>query len=258
MKPQNELALIVSYYLSRMDKEGYSVLGYKTFNDTTIKIGEILGVKKNTVKNMRDEFDPHHQNDRVGWLRELRGSRLKILKTFQEVDDDTLLEILKEILENKEFKNTEEYGDIHSLFNEKEQDNIKTESPIFILRGPTGRAAEIFFMEYFNNTGLPTPGELVDCRDLGGGYDFEIKDGTETYFIEVKGLAAANGGVLFTNKEWQTAIKHREKYYLVIIKNLSNAPEVKIIQDPSVSLKPKKNIRTVLQVSWSLSDKNIN
>ena len=254
MKPQNELALI----LSRMDKEGYSVLGYKTFNDATIKIGEILGVKKNTVKNMRDEFDPHHQNDRVGWLRELRGSRLKILKTFQEVDDDTLLEIVKEILENKEFKNTEEYHDIHSLFNEKEQDQLKKESSVFILRGPTGKAAETFFMEHFNNIGLPISGELIDCRELGAGYDFGIKNSTETYFIEVKGLAAANGGVLFTNKEWQTALRYRERYYLVIIKNLSVAPEVKIIQNPAASLKPKKNIRTVLQVSWSLSDKNIN
>jgi len=258
MKPQNELALIVGYYLSRMNKEGYSVLGYKTFSEATIKIGEILGVKKNTIKNMRDEFDPYHQNDRVGWLRELRGSRLKILKTFQETDDETLLEIVKEILNNKEFEKTEEYKDIHSLFNEKEHDKIKTNNPIFILRGPTGRAAEIFFIEYFKNTGLPISGELIDCRDLGVGYDFEIQNNEGKLFVEVKGLASNDGGVLFTNKEWQTALNYREKYCLIIVKNVSSTPEIKIIQDPASQFNPKKNIRTVLQVSWSLSGKNLN
>jgi len=41
---------------------------------------------------------------------------LKVLKTFQETDDATLLEIVKEILTNKEFKITEEYQEhIHSI-----------------------------------------------------------------------------------------------------------------------------------------------
>ncbi|MFA6550701.1 MAG: hypothetical protein WCT36_05115, partial [Candidatus Gracilibacteria bacterium] len=104
MRPQNELALIVAYYLSRLDKQGYLLLGYKSFMDATKGVGLILGVKPRTIQGMRDEFDPYHQNNRVGWERELRGSRLKILKTFQETDDEALLEIVKEILHNKEFK----------------------------------------------------------------------------------------------------------------------------------------------------------
>ena len=77
MKPQNELALIVAYYLSRFDKQGYSLLGYKTFMDATKGIGLTLGVKPRTIQGMRDEFDPYNQNNRIGWERELRGSRLK-------------------------------------------------------------------------------------------------------------------------------------------------------------------------------------
>lgn len=258
MKPQNELALIVGYYLSRMDKEGYSLLGYKTFSEATIKIGKILGVKKNTIKNMRDEFDPYHQNNRIGWKRELRGSRLKILNAFQETDDVALLEIVKEILNNESFKSTEEYSDIHALFGEGDKNARDKRSPVFILRGPTGKAAEAFFLEYFKNKSLPASGNIIDTRDFGCGYDFEIQNGEQSYFIEVKGLASTDGGILFTNKEWQTALRYGEKYYLIIVKNLSDIPELVTIQNPALKLQPKKNIHTTIQVSWSISGKNLN
>lgn len=257
MKPQNELALIVAYYLSRFDKQGYSLLGYKSFIDATKGIGLTLGVKPRTIQGMRDEFDPYNQNNRVGWERELRGSRLKVLKTFQETDDATLLEIVKEILTNKEFKSTEEYQDIHALFGEREEVAKGEITPVFILRGPTGKAAEVFFLDYFKNKGLPVPGKIIDSRDFGCGYDFEIQNGDQSYFIEVKGLASADGGILFTNKEWQTALKHGEKYYLIIVKNLSDIPELVTIQNPALKLKPKKNIHTTIQVNWTVTGKNL-
>lgn len=258
MKPQNELALIVGYYLSRMDKEGYSLLGYNNFMDATKGIGLTLGVKPRTIQGMRDEFDPYNQNNRVGWERELRGSRLKVLKTFQETDDATLLEIVKEILTNKEFKNTEEYQDIHALFGERDEVAKGEITPVFILRGPTGKAAEAFFIDYFKNKALPVPGKIIDSRDFGCGYDFEIQNGEQSYFIEVKGLASTDGGILFTNKEWQTALRYGEKYYLIIVKNLSDIPELMTIQNPALKLQPKKNIHTTIQVSWSISGKNLN
>lgn len=257
IKPQNELALIVSYYLSRFGKHGYALLGYKSFSDATRGIGLILGVKPRTIQGMRDEFDPYNQNSRVGWKRELRGSRLKVFKTFQESDDSTLLEIVKEILNNKEFKSTEEYHDFQSLFSENKKVSKPISKSIYILRGPTGRAAELFFLNYYKDNVLPVKGKIIDCRDLGCGYDFEIKNNKQSCFIEVKGLALADGGVLFTNKEWQTAIKYGEMYYLVIVKNLSNVPEITIIQNPSLKLTPKKNIYTTVQISWSVAEKDL-
>lgn len=257
MKPQNELALIVSYYLSRMDKEAYTLLGYKNFTEATKGIGLTLGIKPRTIQGMRDEFDPYHQNNRVGWKRELRGSRLKIFKTFQETDDTTLLEIVREILNNKEFKNTEEYKDIHDLFSEKNESPKSEAGPVFILRGPTGKAAEAFFQEYFKNKALPVAGEIIDSRDLGCGYDFEIRNNGQSYFIEVKGLSSVDGGILFTNKEWQTALKHKEKYYLIIVKNLSGIPEIVAIQNPAHKLTPKKNIYTAVQLNWTVSQRDV-
>lgn len=256
MKPQNELALIVAYYLSRLDRKGYSALGYKNFNEAAKRIGTILDVKLNTIKNMRDEFDPYHQNNRIGWKRELRGSRKKILKSFQETDDETLLEVVKEILYNKKFKKTEQYKDIHALFGDRKQSS-RQEPSIFILRGPTGKAAESFFVKYFRNTAKPVSGKLIDSRDFGCGYDFEIRNGKDSCFVEVKGLSSDGGGILFTNKEWQTAQKYKDRYYLAIVKNLSAAPDITLIQNPSSKLNATKNIYTTLQVSWSVTSKQL-
>src|SRR5688572_16980788 len=98
---------------------------------------------------MRDEFDFHNQNSRIGWKRELRGSRLRIFQAFQETDDETLLEIVKEILNNKEFMNTQAYQDIHNLFGERKETAKRKGNFGFIARGQTGKAAEKYFMKYF-------------------------------------------------------------------------------------------------------------
>jgi len=256
MTDNNKQALIVAYYLSRYDKEAYTYLGYASFSEAVKTIGKILDVKPNTVKNMRDEFDPYHDNRRIGWQRELRGSRMKVLKAFQETDQGTLAEIVSGILFDKNFKETDACVDINNIFSDKDN-NAVDKLPIFNLRGPTGKKAEMLFMEYFKKTQLPVEGSLIDKRDYGCGYDFEINKGENCYFIEVKGLVAGDGGVLFTNKEWQTALKHGNNYYLVLIRNVSSLPDIKIIRNPASVLKAKKNIYTTMQVNWSVSEKNL-
>src|SRR5665213_2339944 len=121
MKPQNKLALVVAYYLSRLDKEAITNLGYKTFKEAATDIGQILDVNPNTVKNMRDEFDYHLQNARIGWRRELTGSRLKVFQTFQMTDDNELTDIVKEILTNGEWTKTDSYKDLLSVLGRDEK-----------------------------------------------------------------------------------------------------------------------------------------
>lgn len=256
MKLNNQLALIVSYYLSRCDK--VSDLGYSSFTEATKKIGKILDVKPRTIQNMRDEFDPYNENKRRGWVRELRGSRLKVAKAFQHTDDETLFQIVMEILNNKDFQDTEEYKDIQTIFKERPKPREKKGQLTFILRGPTGRAAEQFFVEYFRNKKQPLDGKLLDCRDLGCGYDFEIKNREGSFFIEVKGLSSDGGGLLFTNKEWQTALKNKDRYYLVLVSNISGSPKVNIVQDPASKLNAKRSIYTTIQINWSVLQKDLN
>jgi hypothetical protein len=255
MKANHQLALIVSYYLSRCDRDGYVNLGYSSFNEATKNIGEILDVKVNTIKNMRDEFDPYHENTRVGWLRELRGSRLKVLESFQDTDDNTLLEIVRGILFDHDFRKSDEYKEIGRLFEEK--DSVSDQKRAFVLRGPTGKKAELAFIEFFNSYKKPIAGTLIDRRDEGCGYDFEIVSQDKSVFIEVKGLAAESGGILFTNKEWQIASKNQDNYYVVLVSNLSDVPEFKFIQNPAGKLKARKNIYTTVQLNWSVTDKDL-
>lgn len=252
MKPQNELALIVAYYLSRLDKESYGRLGYKTFNETARKIGTILNVKATTIKNMRDEFDHHLQNSRIGWKRELRGSRLKVFQTLQMTEDDELLEIVKEIIENSDFISSSAYKDIEALL--KAGEKAQNQAKVFVPRGPTGKKAENAYIDLFHKRAIPAAGQLIDCRDMGCGYDFEIRTHEgDSVLIEVKGLAKADGGILFTDKEWQQAKKHRKNYYLILISNIDKKPTLRIVQDPVAQLAPKRTIYTSIQVGWSVA-----
>lgn len=77
------------------------------------------------------------------------------------------------------------------------------------------------------------------------------------YFIEVKGLSEFTGGVLFTNKEWQTAKENGKKYFLCVISNLNEEAEIIFIQNPASKLQPQKNIYTTIQISWSVTQSQL-
>ncbi len=92
-------SLIVAYYLSRADRQALQSLGYKSFTEAFRQLGTILDQKPSTIKNMRDEFDPYFDNERVGWYqRELRASRKEV---FELLKDETIQEVylrVKQIL----------------------------------------------------------------------------------------------------------------------------------------------------------------
>ncbi|MGN7503564.1 MAG: HNH endonuclease [Alphaproteobacteria bacterium] len=99
LNEQNKLALIVAYYLSRFNETAYQDLNFGSMRDTHKAIGDILNVKQNTVKNMRDEFDPLHNNNRKGWhQRELTGSRIATAKKYAPYSKEELSCLVKDIL----------------------------------------------------------------------------------------------------------------------------------------------------------------
>lgn len=138
-----------------------------------------------------------------------------------------------------------------------DESSDKDRNSSFILRGPTGKKAEQFFIEYHRINNLPIAGELIDTRDLGCGYDFEIKSDINQYFIEVKGLASNIGGILFTNKEWETAKRERAKYTVCLVSNINESPEISFINDPYSKLNPRKNIIQTVQVQWAVSNNEL-
>ena len=99
MKEENKLGLVIAYYLSKFDNLAYERLGFGSMTGTHEQVGSILGVKGNTIKNMRDEFDPLHPNSRQGWYqRELRASRLDIVHKYSKYSEKELFEHVDAIL----------------------------------------------------------------------------------------------------------------------------------------------------------------
>lgn len=254
MENNHKLTLYVTYYLARFDKIALKNLGYKNWESSFLDISDKLDVKKHSVRNWRDEFDPLF-GYRAGWYqRPMSPSRTNVALALENLDEPEIREIVKDILSGKIESDTENLNQLLSIANENSD---KERNSSFILRGPTGKKAEQYFIKYHTDNNLPMAGELIDTRDLGCGYDFEIKSETTQHFIEVKGLAGNKGGMLFTNKEWGKAKQEREKYTVCLVSNINELPQISFINDPFTKLNPKKNIIQTVQVQWNVSNNQL-
>lgn len=252
----NFIGLYVSYYLARFNDEAYSKLGYGSQRDTHINVGEILGVKPATIKNWRDEFDPLFGH-RAGWYQiPMSKSRLAIANALAALDESTVYELVKDILSKDDQSDDSELKQLESIVSDS--DVISKRDVVYVSRGVTGRAAEEYFIDQFTSGNLPFEGMLKDCRDLGIGYDFLIESKIKTIYIEIKGRDVLEGGLLFTNKEWEVAKRIGEDYYLCLILNISAVPQIQILQNPSLRIGFEKYMYTTIQVSWTVSQKTIN
>lgn len=253
MQKSHELALVIGYYLSRFDQEGVRLLGYKSFNAAVQDISKKLSVKANTLKNMRDEFDPYHDNGRVGWYqRPVTGSRKRVMLAFRDLDEPAVRSIVTDILSNP-LSSPDEVTEIVA----DDTPEKRTAETIFIPRGPTGRKAEEFFLHQHIAGNTRFSGELKDTRDLGCGYDFAIGDGQEAVYIEVKGLSEDSGGISFTNKEWMVANEKGEAYVLALVSNIDSAPRISYLSNPAKKLSARKQIYRTISISWNVSNKNL-
>lgn len=253
MEESHKLTLYVSYYLSRFNEEGLQNLNYTTWNEAFTDIANRLNVNIHSVKNWRDEFNPIHGH-RAGWYqRPMSPSRVRVVKALEQLNEPELRGLVLDILSGQIKKDQENLNELVNAVSE-EKSNRNSQ---FILRGPTGRKAEEFFKEYHAVHSKPVKGELVDTRDIGCGYDFEIKNTKKTCYIEVKGLANETGGVLFTNKEWETAIRLKDNYILALVNNVNQHPTIQFISSPAEKLQPKMNIVSTIQIQWSVSENQL-
>ena len=201
MTGENHLALIVALYLSKFDKAGFEMLGYKDWREAFSDMGARLGANPNTIKQMREQFDPYYPNPRVGWhQRPLSPTRVRVIEEFNGLSFAayamlvrSLLRLEKEALQLNDA--TEFLTRDKAIKNPNQETGEITDNAFFSDRGRTGRKAENYFIELFNARQLPFQGQCVDCRDDGCGYDFLIQ-GDEPHAIEVKGLAEPKGSLL--------------------------------------------------------------
>ncbi|MFD3157932.1 McrB family protein [Haloimpatiens sp. FM7330] len=103
----NKNTLIIAYYLSKFDRTAVKNLGYSNFTEAFEDISKKINVKSSNIKNMRDEFDPiHNNNNRVGWhQREMSKSRVEIVDEYNKYSEQELRKIVLEIIDKGEKSN---------------------------------------------------------------------------------------------------------------------------------------------------------
>jgi hypothetical protein len=233
-------------------------LGYKTDKEAFKMTAEALNVLPNYIKFRRDEFDVAHPH-RKGWhKRPMTVSIINTISALQDIDEPSLRGIVLDILrKGKDVGVLEDFQPLMMIIPEEKKKNQKH---AYVPRSITGRKAEEIFMEWFKSDQKILPGgkDFVDMRDYGCGYDFQIViSDKQVYGLEVKGVSEHDGGILITGKEWEIASRMKTDYYLILVSNIDIDPVINVINNPYEKLFPKKSIQTIIQVNWSVSQKEI-
>lgn len=92
-------------------------------------------------------------------------------------------------------------------------------------------------------------------HEMYRGYDILSKSSTETRYIEVKSFSTTNP-IEISSNEWRMASHYGENYYLYVVQNTSNTPELFVIQDPFVNLKDYVFIKEITDFKIVLSGLN--
>lgn len=260
MDRNRKLAHIAAYYLSRFDKEAIVNLGYKSDKEAWAKIGEALNIKPNYIKFRRDEFDVVHPH-RLGWhKRPMTLSIIRTLDAYGNLDEITLRGLIQDIINNADNPDFDVEMQVLSSALPSDSEKKKRKIGAYTTRGITGKKAEDEFVWQLK-TGKIKFSEEVKIENVtneGCGYDFKLIGKTATYYVEVKGMSSVSGGILFTNKEWETARKKGDKYYVAIVSNIEEKPEISLIKNPAEHINPTRNVFSIIQVNWSVSEKELN
>ncbi len=233
-------AIIVAYAMSRLDRKLLEHRQWRSWKQAFEEVGQSLDVKATSIKNLRDEFDPFFENERKGWEgRPIRPNRQRVLGEFSDVCDYVLLQIVDGVL----------------ISDKQVRDDIvwpiarATQTSNAAERLRTGRQAErIFYKQSAEILGVPS-GELVDRRDDACGFDFG-QLGKSSIAIEVKGMRADSGKILFTDLEWRTADRMGEDYAVVVIGRVFEVPRWRVIRAPVRVFDAMPSVSRSIATTW--------
>ena len=244
-----EILNLIGYGLAKFDMDFVKEFGYQTKTDFFQElvhrgVGETIG----TIKNRQDLFDPFFENDRKGWWQ--KGDayihrKHFIDSLFGDYDAKSYADIVKLYLESN--------FQIAELKPRKASPIIKSKFKQLQL---TGREAELYFKENYQQIQSFQNGLLEDARLLGDGYDFQIQIETNYFLAEVKGIRKSYGGFRMTEKEFDRADEYKNDYGLIIISNLENVPKMTTVFNPIENIPLEKQERTQQQISYHSKSMN--
>ena len=228
--------------MSRLDDRYLQAQGIRTWKTAFERAARALRVQPASLKNLRDEFDPFHDNLRKGWWhRPLRPNRQRVMGDLSEVSDDALLESVSRIL-GADRKATEELLD--SLI------EVRPAAHNVAERLLTGRRAENLFLSNCESwVGVPRS-KVLDRRDSALGFDFAVA-GIPERAIEVKGLKGQSGAILFTDREWSEAKVRQAEYWLVVVGDIATTPIFRLWQNPHGLLSARCRYQRSVAAVWT-------
>lgn len=219
-----EILNLIGYGLAKFGMDFVKSFGFKTKSAfyqhcIGLKIADTVG----TVKNRQDLFDPFFNNNRRGWWQ--KGNtyihrKVLIDSLFGNLDAEQFTTIIKLYVENK-----------LGVLEEPQKISPVTRSKFKQLQ-ITGREAELYFMNNYQNIEVFANGELDDARLFGDGYDFQIQVSGKYYLAEIKGIRSSSGSIRLTENEFLKASDYKDEYGLIIVSSLASLPKMTTVFNP--------------------------
>lgn len=240
--------IICGLFLSKYDQSAVKTLGFASFAEAFNALGYGLGARPASIKNYRDELDPHFPNKRQGWhKRPLREHCKRILDSYGDLDTSQL-----EILIRR-FLCPDEELQLQPKIKRILQKYAGGADSSFAKRLITGKAAEEYFVANYIRMPEFSGQMLTDTTNWGCGFDFKLTLPSDGMYlaVEVKGLRDRGGQVQFTTLEYEMAHALAERYFLVLVRNFSELPFHSVYRNPLRSeLQFNRVEREEVRVSW--------
>lgn len=231
---KSDIMNLIGYGLAKFDNafvKEFNLPSKAAFGRYVVQLG--LAKTEKAVSNRMDSFDPYFENGRRGWFQRNQREHVKLYidSLFGNEDVHGYANIVK--LYIKDFNsNIDIATDIIS----------PTQKSRFKQLQETGKEAEFYFQNNYQQIPIFVNGLIEDARLWGDGYDFQIQCNSEYLLAEVKGLRTEKGSIRMTQNEYKKAVEYKNNYVLVVVSNLQNTPKLSYIENPSqvISLTPKE------------------
>lgn len=231
---KSDIMNLIGYGLAKFDNafvKEFNLPSKAAFARYIVQLG--LANTEKAVSNRMDSFDPYFENGRRGWFQRNQREHIKLY--------------IDSLFGNE---NVHGYANIVKLYIKDFNSNINiatdiispTQKSRFKQLQETGKEAEFYFQNNYQQIPIFVNGLIEDARLWGDGYDFQIQCNSNYLLAEVKGLRTERGSIRMTQNEYNKALEYKNSYILVVVSNLQNTPKLSYIENPSqvISLTPKE------------------